>query len=200
MRPPDYPDAVLALALPAPDLDLTVDPGTVVLTPHAVQRYRERVEGVPRRLAARRISILLVTAQWRSRPRTWTKVVLHPDVVYGYSPDRPVFEFSDASLGCLQRWRLDRLRRRVPEVAVDQVPGSPAVQIRLRDPQRLGGVTDRAPGSDEIEGTTTELRRVGLGHDERLLQAAIGPSLSTGEFAERGQHQKWGRLPTATGG
>lgn len=89
MRPPDNPHAVRALALPAPDLDLVVDPGTVVLTPHAVQRYRERVEGVPRRLAVRRIRLLLAKAQWRSRPRAWTEVVLHPDVVYGYSPDQP---------------------------------------------------------------------------------------------------------------
>jgi hypothetical protein len=89
MQPHDRRDAVLRLALPAPDLDLTVDPGTVVLTPHAVQRYRERVEGVPRRLAVRRLQTLIATAQWWSRPRAWTEVVLHPDVIYGYSPDRP---------------------------------------------------------------------------------------------------------------
>lgn len=89
MRPPDRRDAVLALALPAPDLDLTVDPTTIVLTPHAVQRYRERVEGVPRRLAVRRIQLFLATARWRSRPLAWTEVVFHPDVVYGYSPDQP---------------------------------------------------------------------------------------------------------------
>lgn len=65
MRPPDDRAAIVALALPAPDLDLTIDPGAVVLTPHAVQRYRERVEGVPRRLAVRRIRYLVATAQWR---------------------------------------------------------------------------------------------------------------------------------------
>lgn len=32
---------------------------------------------------------LLATAQWRSRPRPWTQVVLYPHVIYGYSADRP---------------------------------------------------------------------------------------------------------------
>jgi hypothetical protein len=89
MQQHDRRDAVLRLALPAPDLDLTIDPGTVVLTPHAIERYRERVEGVARRLAVRRLREMIATAQWRSRPRAWTEVVLHPDVLYGYSPGRP---------------------------------------------------------------------------------------------------------------
>ncbi len=82
-------DEIRALALPSADLDLAVDPGAVVLTTHAMQRYRERVEGVPRRLAVRRLRHLLATARSRSRPRGWTEVVLHPGVVYGYSIDRP---------------------------------------------------------------------------------------------------------------
>lgn len=88
MPRPDDRD-VLALALPPADLDLDVDPDDVVLTAHAVLRYRERVEGVSRRLAARRLRHLVATAHWRSRPRVWTEVVLHPGVVYGYSPLRP---------------------------------------------------------------------------------------------------------------
>lgn len=88
MPQPDRRD-ILALALPSPDLDLNLDPAHVVLTAHAVRRYQERVEGVSRRLAVRRLQHLIATAQWRSRPRAWTEVVLHPGVVYGYSPDRP---------------------------------------------------------------------------------------------------------------
>lgn len=89
MKPHDHRAAVLALALPAPDLGLAVDPGAIVVTPHAVQRYRERVEGVSRRLAVRRIQHLIAAAKWRTRPRAWTQVVLHPDVIYGYSSDQP---------------------------------------------------------------------------------------------------------------
>ncbi|GAA4989066.1 hypothetical protein GCM10025792_41540 [Pseudonocardia tropica] len=89
MKPHDQCAAVLALALPSPDVGLTVPPAAIAVTPHAAQRYRERVEGVSRTLAVRRIQHLLATAQWRSRPRPWTQVVLHPHVLYGYSVDRP---------------------------------------------------------------------------------------------------------------
>lgn len=80
---------ILALALGPADIEPAHDPAEIVLSTHAVQRYRERVEGVSRRLAARHLRRLLGTAQWRSRPLAWTDVVLHPGVVYGYSPDRP---------------------------------------------------------------------------------------------------------------
>ncbi|WP_214401735.1 hypothetical protein [Pseudonocardia lacus] len=82
-------DDILALALGPADIDRTHDPADIVLSTHAVQRYRERVEGVSRRLAARRLRRLLASARWRSRPLPWTDVVLHPGAVYGYSPDRP---------------------------------------------------------------------------------------------------------------
>ncbi len=85
----DDRDEVLALALPDPELDLALDPADVVLTPHAVVRYRQRVEAVPHRMAVRRIECLITTARWRSRPRPRTEVVLHPGVIYGYSPRRP---------------------------------------------------------------------------------------------------------------
>lgn len=85
MRQPDHAAAVLRLALPAPDLDLIVDPDAVVLTPHAVQRYREPIDGVGARLAVRRLRVLVATARWRSRPAAWPQVVLHPEVIYGYS-------------------------------------------------------------------------------------------------------------------
>lgn len=71
------------------DIDLTCDAAEIVLSLHAVQRYRERVEGVPRRLAVKRLHGLLATARWRSRPLPWTEVVLHPGVAYGYCPGRP---------------------------------------------------------------------------------------------------------------
>ncbi|NMH97984.1 hypothetical protein [Pseudonocardia acidicola] len=86
MLPLDRREAILALAMPIPDID--IDPGSVVLTAHAVQRYRQRVEGVQRRIAVRRLGHLLSTADWEHRPRAWTEVMLHPEVVYGYSPDR----------------------------------------------------------------------------------------------------------------
>lgn len=80
---------IVALTLPAADLDLAVDPAGVVITSHAVQRYRERVEGVSSRLAVRRIRSLIATARWRSRPLPWTSIVLHPGIVYGYAAGRP---------------------------------------------------------------------------------------------------------------
>lgn len=80
---------ILALALGPAEMEPTPDPAGVVLSTHAVQRYRERVEGVPRRLAARRLRKLLAGARWRTRPLPWTDVVLHPGVVYGYSSDCP---------------------------------------------------------------------------------------------------------------
>lgn len=84
MLQPDDAAAVFRLTLAAPDLDLIVDPDAVVLTPHAVQRYRERIDGVGARLAVRRLRVLVATARWRSRPAAWPQVVLHPKVIYGY--------------------------------------------------------------------------------------------------------------------
>lgn len=83
------PDDILALALEPADLDLMLEPASIVLSTHAVQRYRERVDGVSRRIAAVRLRSLLATAHWRSRPLPWTNVVLHPGVVYGYSSHQP---------------------------------------------------------------------------------------------------------------
>ena len=89
MPPPDDAAAVLRLALPGPDLDLAVDPDSVLLTPHAVQRYRERIEGVPARLAVRGLRRLISTAHWQSRPTYGPPVVLRPDVIYGFSETCP---------------------------------------------------------------------------------------------------------------
>jgi hypothetical protein len=80
---PDLLASVRQIALPDPDL-VSV-PGPLVISDHAIQRYRERVEGVPRKLAARRLDELARTAAWRARPLAWTRVVLHPGVIYGYS-------------------------------------------------------------------------------------------------------------------
>lgn len=41
------------------------------------------------RLAVRRLRVLVATARWRSRPTAWPQVVLHPDVIYGYSGTCP---------------------------------------------------------------------------------------------------------------
>ena len=67
----------------------TLDPATLTITEHAVQRYRERVERVPRWLALRRIRAMIRTASWTSRPCSWMAVVLHPGTVYGYGAARP---------------------------------------------------------------------------------------------------------------
>lgn len=60
-----------------------------MISDHAVKRYRERVEGVPRKLAVRRLDSLAGSATWRARPLGWTRVVLYPGVIYGYSSIRP---------------------------------------------------------------------------------------------------------------
>lgn len=85
MPQPDDAVAVIRLALPGPELDLTVNPDSVLLTPHAVQRYRERVEGVSARLAVRKLRVLVSTARWQSRPTDWPPVVLRPGAIYGSS-------------------------------------------------------------------------------------------------------------------
>jgi hypothetical protein len=85
--PTDLRESIFALALAAPDLD--AGPGDLVITHHAVQRYRERAEAVPYRLAVRRLRELLTTARWRCRPLPSWGIVLHDGVVYGYSRLRP---------------------------------------------------------------------------------------------------------------
>lgn len=71
------------------DLVPALDPTQLLITAHAVQRYRERVERVPRWLALRRIRAICSTAAWTFRPRSWMTVVLHPSTVYGYGANRP---------------------------------------------------------------------------------------------------------------
>lgn len=62
----------------------------VAISEHTLQRYRERVDSVPRCRARRRIEQLLDRPiEWRPRPRAWTTVVLHDGVVYGYPLHRP---------------------------------------------------------------------------------------------------------------
>lgn len=81
--------AVLDLELPAPELAHAIDTGALVVSTHAVQRYRERVERVPRWLATRRLQSLAGTAAWRARPLPWMQIVIRPGVIYGYSAMRP---------------------------------------------------------------------------------------------------------------
>ena len=77
------------LTLHERDVVPTLDPMALLITDHAVQRYRERVERVPRWLALRRIRAMIRTASWTSRPRSWMAVVLHSGTVYGYGAARP---------------------------------------------------------------------------------------------------------------
>jgi len=113
MLRPDERAAVLALAAPAQEI--RIDAGSVLLSPHAVQRYRERVEHVSRPLAVRRLGRLLAGAEWQRRPRAWTTAVLHPDVIYGYSPDRP-----DVCLLVRKRVLVTVLSRRFLAASVDR--------------------------------------------------------------------------------
>lgn len=62
--------------------------GGLAVSDHAVLRYRERVERVPRVRARRRLQELAEDAVWEGAPRDWMTVVLHPNTVYGYPPRR----------------------------------------------------------------------------------------------------------------
>jgi hypothetical protein len=84
---PDLRAAILALALPHPDLDTA--PADVVITQHSVVRYKERVEVVPEWLARRRLRDLLATARWRSRPDPTWPIVIRDHTMYGYCERRP---------------------------------------------------------------------------------------------------------------
>jgi hypothetical protein len=60
----------------------------LAVSDHAVLRYRERVERIPRVRARRRVQELAAEAVWEYQPRDWMTVVLHPNTVYGYPPRR----------------------------------------------------------------------------------------------------------------
>ena len=78
------------LTLPEYDNAPTIDPQSLLISDHAVQRYRERVERVPRWLALRRLRTYSGSASWTRRPPAWTHLqVLHSDTVYGSPPARP---------------------------------------------------------------------------------------------------------------
>ena len=44
---------------------------------------------ISRKLAVRRLEELAGSADWRARPLSWTRVVLHLGVIYGYARARP---------------------------------------------------------------------------------------------------------------
>jgi hypothetical protein len=83
------PNTSLHAVLDLAEFDLAVGAADLVITAHAVQRYRERVERVPRWLAMRRIRTLAATASWRWRPLPWTQIVIRSGVIYGYGAVRP---------------------------------------------------------------------------------------------------------------
>lgn len=56
---------------------------------HAVLRYRERVERVPRVRARQRLQQLASHAVWEDAPRDWMTILLHPGTCYGYPDQRP---------------------------------------------------------------------------------------------------------------
>ena len=84
---PDLRAAILALALPHPNLGSA--PVNVVITQHAVARYQERVEAVPEWLARRRLHELVATARWRIRPDPTWPIVIRDHTVYGCNERRP---------------------------------------------------------------------------------------------------------------
>ncbi len=55
---------------------------------HAVLRYRQRVERIPRVRARQRLQALAEDAVWQGVPRDWMTIVLHPDTAYGYPKHR----------------------------------------------------------------------------------------------------------------
>lgn len=63
--------------------------GGLAVSDHAVLRYRERVERIPRVRARRRLQDLASGAVWQDVPREWMTVVLHPGTHYGYPSGRP---------------------------------------------------------------------------------------------------------------
>ena len=78
------------LTLPEHDHAPTIDPTSLLISDHAVQRYRERVERVPRWLALRRLRAYGGSAAWARRPPAWTHLqVLHGATIYGSPPARP---------------------------------------------------------------------------------------------------------------
>lgn len=125
MPPPDDAAAVLGLALSGPDLDLTVDPDSVLLSSQAVQRYRERIEGVSVRLAVRRLRGLISTARWQSRPAAWSPVVLQSGVIYGFSESSP-----DACLLIRGRVLVTVLARDRPQSS--DIAADPGTRYRAR--------------------------------------------------------------------
>ena len=76
-------------ALALPSLPAEVDLDTVVVSEHAVQRYQERVERVPRTRALRRVQALAAEAGWERRPRRWMTIDLQDHTFYGYPLHRP---------------------------------------------------------------------------------------------------------------
>jgi hypothetical protein len=61
----------------------------LAVSDHAVLRYRQRVERIPRVQARRRLQGLAAMARWQELPRRWTALVLHPGTHYGYLSHRP---------------------------------------------------------------------------------------------------------------
>jgi hypothetical protein len=87
MSQPDLLDALRALALP--DECPSLSAAELIISRHAVERYRERVEGVCRRRAQSELRRLALDARWYPMPRPWTQIVVHPGSHFGYSPRRP---------------------------------------------------------------------------------------------------------------
>jgi hypothetical protein len=87
MMQPDLYAELCAMALP--DEPPVVDTEHLVVSEHALARYRERVESLPRARARRALQRLLGQAEWTVRPRRWMPIVLHDGVRYGYPLTRP---------------------------------------------------------------------------------------------------------------
>lgn len=76
-------------ALAATSDPMVIEPARLVISDHAVARFRERVEGLPRRCARRRMVRLLADSEWQRYPARWARVVLHDGVRYGFPRSRP---------------------------------------------------------------------------------------------------------------
>src|SRR5262249_37414247 len=73
--------------------------------------------------------------------------------------------------------------------AVDQVLQLPPIQAGLGDPERRGNITHGLAGRDQIQCSSAELGRAGLGHEWLIPEGPSRASLSTIKSGEPGKHQ-----------
>lgn len=79
--------ALQQLALPEGAPQLNID--DLRVSEHAVLRYRQRVDALPRGHARRRLEQLVPDTQWQTLPRDWMLIMFRSGTYYGYPSHRP---------------------------------------------------------------------------------------------------------------